>query len=94
MYDYDPGGWGFALMFVGMALFWALLIAGIVLLTRYVDHSGHTPVGTPSARHGAEKMLAERFARVEIDQDEYRNRLAILRGERRTERNSRRRRRR
>jgi len=30
------GGWGYVLMMVSMLLFWGLLIAGVVLLVRYV----------------------------------------------------------
>jgi hypothetical protein len=35
----------------------------------------HTPAATPP-----ERLLAERFARGEIDEEEYRRRLAVLRG--------------
>ena len=81
MYDYEPGwGWGYALMFVGMALFWGLLVLGIGVLVHYVGHNASTPpTHSPPDLHGAEKLLAERFARGEIDETEYRERLATLR---------------
>ncbi|MFF2110342.1 SHOCT domain-containing protein [Rhodococcus koreensis] len=81
MYDYEPGwGWGYALMFVGMALFWGLLVLGIGVLVHYVGHNASMPSAhPPSALHEAEKLLAERFARGEIDETEYRERLATLR---------------
>ena len=78
MYDDDVGGWGYALMFTGMALIWGLLIVGIILLIRYVSHPFPAPPGEPPHRSAA-SVLAERFARGEIDEQEYRNRLSILR---------------
>lgn len=78
-YDHDMSGWGYAWMGIGMVLFWGLLIAGFALLVRLVwqpyDRRPPTPrVGT------AEQLLAERFARGEIDRDEYVSRLETLRG--------------
>ena len=60
-----------------MVLFWGLLITGIVLLVRYLrnDHPGQAPTAS-----SAEQVLAERFARGEINETEYRDRLATLRG--------------
>ena len=73
------GGWGMFLMTVTNLLFWGLLIAGIVLLVRYLGRGNHTgtPVGQPRT---PEQLLAERFARGEIDEEEYRRRLHVLRG--------------
>ena len=64
-----------------MVLFWGLLTTGIVLLVRYLrsDHPGQAPSAS-----SAEQMLAERFARGEINETEYRDRLATLRGPVRT----------
>lgn len=66
-----PGGVGYALMIIGMILFWGLLIFGIVLLMRSTNAETHT----------AEQLLAERFARGELDDREYLSRLATLRGQ-------------
>jgi putative membrane protein len=87
MYWYGSGmsGWGYALMTVSMILFWGAVIAGVVALVRYFGRSGQEPplppppqsAGSPSA---PERLLAERFARGEINEDEYRQRLAVLRG--------------
>ncbi|HEX5568451.1 MAG TPA: SHOCT domain-containing protein [Streptomyces sp.] len=71
------GGWAWFAMSVGMVLFWALVIVGAVLLFRALERPGehvHTPA-VPSP----EQLLAERFARGEIDEEEYRSRLAALR---------------
>jgi len=88
-YDRDPSGWGWFAMSGGMILFWALIITFGVLLFRAVSRpSGtHPSAGAPpgaapptGAAGGAEQLLAERFARGEIDEDEYQRRLAVLRG--------------
>ena len=74
-------GWGYALMGVSNVLFWGLLIAGIVFLARYLGDSRPRGSDRPPPRNPPEEVLAERFARGEIDDDEYRRRLAILRGQ-------------
>lgn len=74
-------GWGYALMTVGMVLFWALVIFGIVMLVRASSPppmppppASSPPVSSPTA----EEIVATRFARGEIDEDEYRQRLNAL----------------
>ncbi|MET8628762.1 SHOCT domain-containing protein [Kitasatospora sp. NPDC004669] len=83
MYWNGPGtdGWGIGLMTVGMLLFWALVVLGAVALVRYlrqVPAAPPTPAAPPE-RPSPEQLLAERLARGEIDPDEYRTRLGILR---------------
>jgi putative membrane protein len=79
MWWYGPGtgGWGFALMSVGMVLFWALIILGLIAVARYLLVSCKR---APEARPTPEELLAERFARDEIDEQEYRVRLDALHG--------------
>jgi putative membrane protein len=80
-HDADGWGWlGWVLMTAGMVAFWALLITAIVLVIRYLATS-RGPANPPSvpAQIRAEQVLAERFARGEIDDNEYRQRLAQLR---------------
>jgi putative membrane protein len=72
----DLGGWGYALMIISMILFWGAVITGIFLLVR--------SLGPNSQRHGqtsntAENLLAERFARGDIDEEEFTARRAALR---------------
>ena len=74
-YGDHMSGWGWFAASVGMVLFWGLVITGIVLLVRYLSHNGQAP--TPRT---PEQLLAERFARGEIDQAEYRDRLDALHG--------------
>lgn len=72
-------GWGWALMAVGMVLFWGLIITGVVVLVRYLARSEQSG-GRSADRPTAEQVLAERFARGEIDEEEYRRRLETVRG--------------
>jgi putative membrane protein len=77
-YDHDMGWWGYAGMGIGMVLFWALLIAGIVGLV--ISASGGWRTGHyPLAAQSPEQILAARFARGEISEAEYRERLALMR---------------
>lgn len=75
------GGW--LMMGLFMLPFWALLVLGCVALYRSVVHaapSGHA-VATPSAHHNrALEIVEERYARGEIDADEYTTRREILTG--------------
>ena len=75
-YGDHMSGWGWFAMSLGTVVFWGLVITAIVLLVRY------RPTGPSNqATKTPEQMLAERFARGEIDETEYRNRLAALRGQ-------------
>lgn len=69
---HDGGGPGWWLVFpIAFGLFWiAVAVGAFVLLRRRA-----TP---PGPRASAETLLAERFARGDIDEDEYYKRLATL----------------
>jgi putative membrane protein len=56
-------------------LFLALIIAGVVLVLR--EPSSRGPRGD---EHSALRILDERFARGEIDEEEYRRRRATIEG--------------
>ena len=81
--DHDMSGWGYAGMTIGMVLFWALIIVGIIALIRF--SIGTTQMhATPQPRSYSdydtpEQLLAGRFARGEVDETEYRQRLEVLR---------------
>jgi putative membrane protein len=68
-------GWGYTLMTVSIVLFWGLILAGVVALVRYLSRSGQQTAAPPLERPTPEQVLAERFARGDIDEDEYRQRL-------------------
>jgi putative membrane protein len=75
MGHYGNGMGGFpGLMGVGGLLFWALVVVGVVVLVRHLARGGST---TP--RRTAEDVLAERFARGELTEQEYRDGLDVLR---------------
>lgn len=70
-----PNGWGWGgwlIMTLTMLAFWGLVAWVIVTLVRQ-------PGSRPGADHSAEEILAERFARGEIDEEEYRSRQHLLR---------------
>ena len=77
----DGWGWGgWLLMSVVMVLFWVAVITAIVLAIRYLVGSGGARGGPPRYEPPRpEDMLAGRFARGEIDEDEYRRRITLLR---------------
>ena len=79
-YGNGMGGWGYALMTVSSVLFWALVILAVVALIRYLARSPGSPDAGGSPEQSPEKLLAQRFARGEIDEQEYQDRLATLRG--------------
>jgi putative membrane protein len=59
------GAWGFGLGFL-MLLFWAAVIVGIVLLIRWLISQGK--VAPPDS---ALEILRQRYARGEIDKEEF-----------------------
>lgn len=72
-WGYGPGPW--ILLF---PLFWILLLVVFVLLARRFWWRRGMEYG-----HGAEAVLRERYARGEVDETEYRQRLEVLRADRR-----------
>ncbi|HLV57628.1 MAG TPA: SHOCT domain-containing protein [Natronosporangium sp.] len=73
-FHHGTGGWGFlamALLWIG---FWALVVTAAVLVVRHLVRAG-----PDDRREGPERILAERYARGEIDDEEYRRRLDTIR---------------
>jgi putative membrane protein len=80
------GGW--VVMVIGMVLFWTVAAILVIALIRHLnrnphhyghDHGHDSAQGRPASWQSAEQTLAERFARGEIDEDEYQRRLTTLR---------------
>ncbi|MBO1334422.1 SHOCT domain-containing protein [Streptomyces sp. VRA16 Mangrove soil] len=74
-YDHDGGGWGWFAMSAGMLLFWLLIGLAAVLAFRALSRTERT---LPPRGAGPEQLLDERFARGDIDEDEYRRRREVL----------------
>lgn len=66
-------------MTISMVLFWGAVIFGIVVLVRYFGRGGQQ-TAAPQPPQAPERLLAERFACGEIDEEEYQRRLAALQG--------------
>ena len=80
----DDGHWGWGswiLTTLTTVVFWALVITAVVLLARYLLSLSQRTADTRRAAgaSNAEHVLAERYARGEIDDDEYQRRLGLLR---------------
>lgn len=79
-YGHGMSGWGYGLMSVSMVLFWAAVIVGVVAAVRYLGARGQQPGPSAAAPPTAQTLLAQRYARGEIDDDEYQRRLRVLGG--------------
>lgn len=80
MMDWN-GGWGvggWLAMSLMMVVVWGLPIALVVWAVRSSYHSDRPSVTTPP-RPDAEQVLAERYARGEIDEGEFAHRREVLR---------------
>jgi putative membrane protein len=75
--DHDLSGWGWVAMVSGMVVFGGLLITLLVMLARWLNRPADQAYGP---RLSPERLLAERFARGDIEEEEYRRRLATLTG--------------
>ncbi|MCW1957298.1 MAG: SHOCT domain-containing protein [Mycobacterium sp.] len=74
-------GWGGAVMSVLMVLLVVAVVVAIIFAVRYLSSSPflHHRGGAGSEGLRAEDRLADRFARGEIDGDEFQQRMALLR---------------
>jgi len=76
-------GWGWGHMIFGsimMLLFWGGLIVVIVLAIRWLSGGSSQGMATTPAQNRALEILEERFARGEIDKEEFEERKRLLRG--------------
>ena len=73
-------GWGGIVMAIVLAVFLMAVIAAVIFAIRDLFRgSSRRNGGSPATRSEPEDTLAHRFARGEIDADEYRQRVALLR---------------
>jgi putative membrane protein len=84
MYDgWGDGGWGWGawlLMGLMMLVFWGIVAALVIYVVRSVSHRPEASTGGGASADQAMCILDERFARGEIDVDEYSQRRDVLRG--------------
>ena len=78
------GPWGFGWWFLLIPLFWILLFAVLFGIfgrrwRRAAAEGGYGPYGRVTPARQAEATLAERFAKGDIDETEYRARLEVIR---------------
>jgi putative membrane protein len=71
----DGRGWWWLMGIGWLVLVVGMLVIGVLLLRHFTQSNG--PAGQP--RSNAEDILAQRFARGEIDEDEFQRRRAALR---------------
>ncbi|WUD78209.1 SHOCT domain-containing protein [Streptomyces sp. NBC_00510] len=78
MFVYDHmNGWGWALMSLGWLVLLVLVGLAVAVLVRRTADGG--PGRAPDRRDPSPReLLAERYARGEIDDEEYRRRLEVL----------------
>jgi putative membrane protein len=81
---HDGVGWGGWLLALLLLLVLAALVVGVVvwLVTRSAGagHTGGAPAGGRPGASTAEQVLDERYARGEIEEEEYLRRRSVLRG--------------
>jgi putative membrane protein len=69
MWDWH-GGWGWLWMLGAMLVFWAFLVAVVVLVVRWL-RPGPSIGPERDGNERPKEILAERFARGEIDEEEF-----------------------
>jgi putative membrane protein len=74
-------GWGFGHMAFGglmMLLFWGVIIVVIVFAVRWISAGSHGSAPNQPPRRTPREILEERFARGEIDKEEFEERKRLL----------------
>ena len=71
MWGYDGFGFGGVGMGVGMLVFWALIIGAVVVLVRAFGGGRSGGSESPPRGRTALDILGERYARGEIDKNEF-----------------------
>jgi putative membrane protein len=79
MWYWHGGAWGWFWMLATMATFWLLIVAVLFVVVRAGTADRERGDGSASAT-AAEEVLRDRFARGEIDADEYEHRRKVLTG--------------
>ena len=74
-------GWGSTVMSLALAVFFVAVIVAVVFAIRHLARGGsqYNEASSAATGTGPEDTLAQRLASGEIDEDEYRRRIALLR---------------
>ena len=75
----NAGGWGSLVMYTVLAAVLVAVAVAVAFAIRGLIRGGSQHKEASSAATGPEDVLAQRFACGEIDEDEYRRRIAIVR---------------
>lgn len=78
MFGHDQMMWGFG--WWGMTFFWILVIVGIVFLIKWLVEQGRTSRKPFEGGEGALDILKKRYARGEIDKEEFEQKKKDLMG--------------
>lgn len=73
---YGMANWGYALMALGIVVFWLVVALGVLALVRYVGRVDRPVASWPSPQ----QVLADRFARGDIDEAEFRRGVDAVTG--------------
>ncbi|MCX2933978.1 SHOCT domain-containing protein [Mycobacterium sp. CVI_P3] len=77
-YGNGVGWFGWVITAIVLTLVFAAVITAIVVAIRYLTGGGQHNSGHQPRTRTAEDLLADRFARGEIDEDDYRRRMTAL----------------
>lgn len=80
-YWHYGGDWGWGHMIFGsvmMLLFWGVIIVGIVIVVRWLAGGVSQQSSSSSGQKRSLEILEERFARGEIDKEEFEERKRLL----------------
>ncbi|MEE8257179.1 MAG: SHOCT domain-containing protein, partial [Acidobacteriota bacterium] len=75
---YMWGAWGIGMMFF-MLIFWVLVTAGAVALIRWLWSGASGSISASSGDETAEDILKNRYAKGEIDKQEFGSKLQDIR---------------
>jgi putative membrane protein len=78
MYRHGPNGWGIAFRVLSMVAIWGLVIAGVLPPMRWPRSDRRAPARR--LRRMTHDESSPSYARGEIDEAEYRQRLKVLGG--------------
>jgi putative membrane protein len=73
-------GWGWLAMGVMLFTLVALVVVAVVVVVRLFGPPAEPPAGNQPAGRSPIEILQERFAKGEIDEEEFRRRCAALSG--------------